>query len=141
MSVPFSAVADIEWQRVPDRVEPGEPFDMVVRVFADESETTGQPITFLLDGEEFYTTTGADIDAGGFAFDGQVGAVIEEPGTYRLEAEVDDLRTEPHFIGVGQEPAPSPRAGGLGSLPPGTGKAVAAVAALAVGRKLFGGGD
>lgn len=107
----------IEWERAPDRVEPGEGFDLVVRVFgsADE-ETTGAPITFYIDGDELETTTGADIEPGGFAFDGLVDVRIDEEGTYELVAEVEDFQTEPHYIGVGEDP--DPRAAGGGGVSP-----------------------
>lgn len=107
MVIRARAIERIVWNRVPDRVEPGEAFDIVVRVFADEEDTTGQPITFYLDGEPFFTTTGADIEAGDFSFDGRVNAVIDEPGTHELRARVAGVETEPHYIGVGEEPDPS----------------------------------
>lgn len=98
-------IVGVEWNRVPDRVEPGERFDLSVRVFgsADE-ETEGQPITFYINDEQFFITTGANIDPGEFAFDGKVNAQINEPGVYRLHAEVAGYRTNDHIIGVGEEP-------------------------------------
>lgn len=105
MTISAREVAAVEWNRVPDRVEPGEPFDMVVQVFGTAGgETEGQPITFYINDEQFFTTTGADIPSGDFAFDGRVNAVIEEKGVYRLHAEVAGNRTNDHLIGVGMDP-------------------------------------
>ena len=109
-------IQSIEWQRAPERVEPGEAFDLVVRVFGSAGEeTTGSPITFYLNDEELATTTGADIPPGDFAFDGLVDVTIDEPGTYKLTAEVENFETEPHYIGVGQEPNPD-EVGGVSPL-------------------------
>lgn len=114
MSIPAYEITAIEWERVPDRVEPGEPFDMVVQVFGSAGgETEGEPITFYINDEQFFTTTGADIPSGDFAFDGKVGAVIEEEGTYRLHAEVGGYRTNDHLIGVGMAPNADAVGGGL----------------------------
>lgn len=105
MAITAKEIAAIEWERAPDRVEPGEPFDLVVQVFGTSGgETEGSPITFYIDDDPFFTTTGADIPSGDFAFDGRVAAEIAEEGVYRLHAEVAGLRTNDHLIGVGMEP-------------------------------------
>lgn len=58
-------ITGIEWQRPPTQVAVGEQFDLVVRVLGSAAEETeGQPITFYVDGEELFTTSGADIPTG-----------------------------------------------------------------------------
>ena len=102
------AVTGIEWTQAPTRVSPGQRFDLVVRVLGEDGVVTdGQPITFYINGDEFFTTSGADVPAGGFANDGGINLQIDEPGTYALTAEVAGFSTDAHFIGVGMEPDPS----------------------------------
>jgi len=114
MAIRAFEIQGINWVRAPERVEPGEPFDLVVKVFGSAGvETTGAPIRFTLDGEPFFTTTGADIPPGDFAFDGAVNVTIDEPGSYELRAEVENYQTPPHIIGVGEEPDESEAGGGL----------------------------
>lgn len=101
-------ITGIEWQRPPTQVAVGEQFDLVVRVLGSAAEETeGQPITFYVDGEELFTTSGADIPAGDFAFDGRIDVVFDEPGTYELTASVGEYTTEPHYLGVGGPPQPN----------------------------------
>lgn len=106
-------ITGVNWTQAPDRVEPGESFDLVVQVFgtADE-ETAGEPITFTIDGEPFITTTGADIPPGDFAFDGVIDVTIDEPGVYELRAEVAGEQSPAHIIGVGRDPDPDAVGGG-----------------------------
>lgn len=100
-------VVGVEWNIAPDRVEPGEEFTLTVRVYGDgEDETTGEAINFYINGDPLFTTTGADIPAGDFSFDGSIDVVIDDPGTYELTAEVAGYETAPHYIGVGEDPDP-----------------------------------
>lgn len=125
----------------PNRVEPGEQFDLIVQTQCENPDGCGgQPIQFFIDGEPWIQTTGADIDPAddGTAFDGLVDVVFEEPGSYTIRAEVNG-NTATHELGVGQPPAES---GGSPTTQSGVGrKALAAVGvlgALAIGSGFIG---
>jgi len=133
-------VEGVEWNRVPDRVEPGEGFDLSVRVFGSAGETTeGEPIRFYINDDLFFATTGADIPPGDFAFDGRINAQINEPGVYRLHAEVGGFRTNDHIIGVGEEPNADAvgEPGDLSGLVSGPGALVVGAIGAEVLRRIF----
>lgn len=132
-------ISGVEWNRVPDRVEPGERFDLSVRVFGSGGEVTeGEPIRFYLNDEQFFITTGADIPPGDFAFDGRINAQINEPGVYRLHAEVAGFRTNDHIIGVGEEPNADAVGGtDLSGLVSGPGALVVGAVGAEVLRRIF----